>query len=67
MRQNKHDFFNRSKKKQDELNRNINDEGGVGGRDIFAMISSAFLVFMPICLIIILALSFLVLWLFKAI
>lgn len=67
MRQNKHDFFKKSKKKQDELNRNINDEGGVGGRDIFAMISSAFLVFMPICLLIILALSFLVLWLFKAI
>lgn len=67
MRKNRHELFKRSKKKQDELNRDINDEGGVGGRDLFAMIFSAFLVFMPICLIVILALSLLVLWLFGAI
>lgn len=67
MRKNRHELFKRSKKKQDELNRDINDEGGVGGRDLFAMIFSAFLIFMPICLIVILALSLLVLWLFGAI
>lgn len=67
MRKNRHELFKRSKKKQDELNRDINEEGGVGGRDLFAMIFSAFLVFMPICLIVILALSLLVLWLFGAI
>lgn len=67
MKESKQGFLKRSKKKQEELNREINEEGGVGGKDLFAMIFSAFIVFVPVCLIVILALSLLVMWLFGAI
>ncbi len=67
MKESKQGFFKRSKKKQEELNRDINEEGGVSGRDLFAMTVSAFLVFIPVCLAVILAISLLVMWLFGAI
>lgn len=67
MKESKQGFFKRSKKKQEQLNRDINEEGGVGGRDLFAMTLSAFLVFIPVCLAVILAISLLVMWLFGAI
>lgn len=38
----------------------------VGASDLFAMLISAFLTFLPICILIVVAISLLMLWLFKA-
>lgn len=38
----------------------------VGASDLFAMLISAFLVFLPICILIVVGISLLMLWLFKA-
>lgn len=66
MRRGKREFLDGSEKKQKELNQEINKEGGVGKKDIFAMITSAYLVFMPICIGVLVLLSLLVLWIFRA-
>lgn len=66
MRREKREFHERSEEKRKELNREINEAGGASRKDIFAMISSAFLVFMPICIGVLVLLSLLVLWIFRA-
>lgn len=48
-------FFHKKLKKPDpeaeeRLNKQINDEGGIGGKDLFAMIMSAYIVIIPIAL-----------------
>lgn len=67
MRRGKKEFLEKSEQKQKELNREINDEGGVGKKDLFAMITSAFVVIMPVCIGVLVLLSLLVLWIFRAI
>lgn len=63
MKPDKKSFFERSKKKEEELR----EELGEGERgDFAAMLISAFLVIFPICVVAILLISFLVLWLFGA-
>ena len=63
MKPDKMSFFERSKKKEEELR----EELGEGERgDFAAMLISAFLVIFPICVVAILLISFLVLWLFGA-
>ena len=64
---NKDNFFKRAKEKENELNEQLRNTEKVGGKDVFAMILSAFLVIFPVAIIIIAVLSFLVLWLFGAI
>ena len=60
-------FKERTKGKEESLKREIEKDGGVGGKDMFAMLLSAFLVIFPICVLLILALSFFMLWIFGAI
>lgn len=38
----------------------------VGAGDLFAMLISAFITFLPICILIVVGISLLMLWLFKA-
>ncbi len=40
--------------KEAELNSKINEEGGIGGKDLFAMILSAYAVIIPVALAILL-------------
>ena len=60
-------FFKRAKEKEEELKREIENSEKIGGKDFFAMFLSAFLMFVPICIAILAALSLFVLWLFRAI
>lgn len=60
-------FFKRAKEKEEDLKREIENSEKIGGKDFFAMFLSAFLVFVPISIAILAALSLLVLWLFRAI
>lgn len=61
------EFKKRADEKKKQLDREMQNEGGVGGKDMFAMLLSAFLVIFPIAVAVILALSFFMLWLFGAI
>ena len=61
------EFKKRADEKKKQLDQQMQNEGGVGGKDMFAMLLSAFLVIFPITVLVILALSFFVLWLFGAI
>ncbi|MBE6609062.1 MAG: hypothetical protein E7634_00125 [Ruminococcaceae bacterium] len=63
----KNGFFKRAKKKEEDLKREIENSEKLGGKDFFAMMLSAFLVFVPISVAILAALSLFVLWLFRAI
>lgn len=60
-------FFKRAKEKEEDLKKEIENSEKIGGKDFFAMFLSAFLVFVPISIAILAALSLLVLWLFRAI
>lgn len=60
-------FFKRAKEKEEDLKREIENSEKIGGKDFFAMFLSAFLMFVPICIAILAALSLFVLWLFRAI
>ena len=60
-------FFKRAKEKEEDLKREIENSEKIGGKDFFAMFLSAFLVFVPISLALLAALSLFVLWLFRAI
>ena len=60
-------FFNKkSKEKEEKLNQEIDENGGLEKKDMLAMVLSAFLTIFPICALIIIGLGLLVLWLFKA-
>lgn len=60
-------FFNKkSKEKEEKLNQEIDENGGLEKKDMLAMVLSAFLTIFPICTLIIIGLGLLVLWLFKA-
>lgn len=56
-----------AKKKEKKLRNDIEKEGGVSGKDVFAMLTSAFIVIFPITIALIVGLSLLMLWLFGAI
>lgn len=56
----------KTKKKQKELNEQLEKEGGLEKKDMLAMIGSAYLTIFPICLLIIVGLGLFMLWLFKA-
>ena len=60
-------FFKRAKEKEEDLKRENENSEKIGGKDFFAMFLSAFLMFVPICIAILAALSLFVLWLFRAI
>ena len=60
-------FFKRAKEKEENLKRELENSEKLSGKDVFAMLLSAFLVFVPISIALLAALSFFVLWLFKAI
>lgn len=45
--------------KEKELRENIEKEGGVGGKDLFAMVVSAFLVLLIPCAVLLVAIYFL--------
>lgn len=63
----KRSFFERAEKKEKQLKKELKETDDLSAKDIFAMLISAFIVFLPICIVILAALSALVLWLFKAI
>lgn len=63
---NKKEFYEHAKEKEQELDRALESSEKLGWKDGFAMLLSAFLVFVPITAGILLALSFFMLWLFGA-
>ena len=63
----KKEFFARAKKKEEELKTELESSEKLSGKDIFAMMVSAFFTFIPICVGVLVALSLLVLWIFRAI
>ncbi len=63
----KKEFHEHAKKKQKELRRGLENEEKLTAKDYFAMLSSAYLVIFPICVLLLAALSLLVLWIFGAI
>ena len=62
----KKEFFRRAEKKEKQLKEEIENSEKLGGKDVFAMLLSAFLVFWPVSVVVITVLSLLVLWLFRA-
>ncbi len=63
---NRKNFFRRARKKEEELNEQLQNEGSISGKDFWAMTFSAFIVFIPVCVALLAALSFFMLWLFNA-
>lgn len=63
----KKEFFAHAKKKEKDLEREFETSEKLSGKDVFAMMLSAFFVFIPICVGILVAISLLVLWMFRAI
>ncbi len=63
----KKEFYKHAKKKEDELNAELQKGEKISAKEYFAMISSAFIVIFPICAALLIALGALVLWIFGAI
>ncbi len=63
----KKEFYEHAEKKKSELRSQLENEEKLTGKDYFAMLSSAFMVIFPICLLLLLGLGLFVLWLFGAI
>ena len=61
------EFRKRAKEKEEQLKKELQQEGGVGKKDMLAMIGAAFITIFPVCAIILLGLGLLMLWLFGAI
>lgn len=53
-----------SEKKQADLREDIKNEGGLEKKDIPAMLISAYLIIIPICLVVLILLCLIVLWIF---
>ena len=64
---NRKEFRKRAKEKEEQLKKELEQEGGVGKKDMLAMIGAAFITIFPVCAIILLGLGLLMLWLFGAI
>ncbi len=64
MRKGKKEFYEHAKEKEKELKEGLEKEEKLGAKDIFAMLFSAFAVFLPICLGVLILLGLLVLLLF---
>ena len=60
------EWYKRAKEKEDQLNQEFQNSAKPSAKDVFAMLVSAFLVFVPITLAILVAISLFVLWLFRA-
>ena len=63
---NKKQFYERANNTEKKLKEQMENEGGVSGKDMFAMTLSAFLVIFPITIAILAGMSLLLLWLFGA-
>ena len=63
---NKQEFYDEASKKEKKLKKELANEGGYEKKDVLAMLLSAFLTIFPICALIVIALGFLMLWLFHA-
>ena len=59
-------FFEENAKKAEDLGRQISEESPLGCRDMFAMISSAYLVIFLVTAAIIAGLGFLLIWLINS-
>lgn len=60
----KKEFFDRAEKKEKQLREELKSSEKLEGKDVFAMLFSAFLVIFPVSVALISVISLLVLWLF---